>query len=636
MKPNTVVNTVEGSLGGTSVAMQIDANSIAHIMSVLTELYSDPALAVVREYSVNARDSHVEAGQTRPIEVTTPSPLSKYFKVKDYGVGLSVDELTDMYSKYGASTKRGTDTQTGMLGLGSKSGLAYTNQFTIVSVKNGVKATVVVRRVEDGTGVLEIIDTMATDEPNGVEIVIPARNTGDFEDRCADFFKYWEPGTVLVNGAQPKSITDKGNQILPHIWISPSNYYGEGDTVVMGGVPYPMGTGRINYRYSVTAFLPIGSVNFTPSREELHFTDLTNKAIAGVKAELEEAIKAVGQEKVVNAPTKWEAAKAYREFVHQYGVTILPEYQGVKLTESFDERNIRFELDAPRHSTSIEAKSYPPSNVPAGHGVIHNFPYTVLSSDRKAKIRKYVEDNDLDIDSVSIFTYRSQVSEWVIPDNILDWNEVAKTDLGKTYAAKGGKVIAPYSVAQKGGGYKDETGLTGDILYFSPADAKADGSRWYNYADYFPDYTIVCINKNRWDKFLRDYPNAQPIKTMLRADVAKAQNALTAQDKMTRNANSAHRKLVEIFKGKDVKDPDIKALLTLDPDSATLKAWDAMAKRYQTIFGYTPNFPSSTSQTDVSKIQRRYPLLNLDSYYKANAAHALIYVNAIYDTENNS
>ena len=52
---------------GQSIEMSIDTNSLAHIMSVLTNLYSDPEMAVLREYSCNARDSHLAVGQTRPI-----------------------------------------------------------------------------------------------------------------------------------------------------------------------------------------------------------------------------------------------------------------------------------------------------------------------------------------------------------------------------------------------------------------------------------------------------------------------------------------------------------------------------------------------------------------------------------------
>src|SRR6185437_4514816 len=145
-------------MGGDKIGMTVNQDSLAHIMSVLTNLYENPLLAIIREYSTNAWDSHVAAGQTRPIEVTTPNMLTSTLKIKDYGVGMDKEDIRNIYSQYGASTKRGTNEQTGMLGLGCKSALTYTGQFNIIAVKAGIKTSVVVSRSEDGYGVMEIVD----------------------------------------------------------------------------------------------------------------------------------------------------------------------------------------------------------------------------------------------------------------------------------------------------------------------------------------------------------------------------------------------------------------------------------------------------------------------------------------------
>ncbi len=110
MKPTNVIDMHRtGDLGGQKVGMKIDENSLAHVMSLLTDLYSDPELAVIREYSTNARDSHIMAGVPHlPIKVTLPNGMSPYFKVQDFGLGMSVSDIEETYSKYGASTKRGS------------------------------------------------------------------------------------------------------------------------------------------------------------------------------------------------------------------------------------------------------------------------------------------------------------------------------------------------------------------------------------------------------------------------------------------------------------------------------------------------------------------------------------------------
>src|SRR5688572_13936905 len=101
----TPANTISltGDLGGEKVAMTFDEKSLAHLQSLFIDMYSDRELAAIREYSTNALDAHVQAGNTAPIEVFTPSALSPYFRVVDHGVGLSIDDIKDMYSKYGAS-----------------------------------------------------------------------------------------------------------------------------------------------------------------------------------------------------------------------------------------------------------------------------------------------------------------------------------------------------------------------------------------------------------------------------------------------------------------------------------------------------------------------------------------------------
>jgi hypothetical protein len=61
---------IESTVSGNRVAMTLDETALVHIMSVLTNLYSDPEKAIIREYATNAWDAHIEAGILRPIEIT--------------------------------------------------------------------------------------------------------------------------------------------------------------------------------------------------------------------------------------------------------------------------------------------------------------------------------------------------------------------------------------------------------------------------------------------------------------------------------------------------------------------------------------------------------------------------------------
>ena len=161
MIPNNLLDIkTEGNISGEHISMTIDEGSLQHIMSVLTDLYSDTAMACIREYSTNARDAQIEAGHDGPIDITLPSMLLPVFKVRDYGKGLSLDDIRNVYSKYGASTKRESNGFNGMLGLGAKSALTYTSSFTVVSVNGGYRHVVEVGRDEDGGGYMNIIDSV--------------------------------------------------------------------------------------------------------------------------------------------------------------------------------------------------------------------------------------------------------------------------------------------------------------------------------------------------------------------------------------------------------------------------------------------------------------------------------------------
>ena len=118
--------TLKQSQEFTSYSFGIKQSGISHIFNVLrNQLYSDKVLAVIREYSTNAVDAHIEVGKKdTPIKVTLPNPLSLDFKVRDFGRGLTEREIGEIYAMYGESTKRGTNEQIGQLGLGCKSAFA--------------------------------------------------------------------------------------------------------------------------------------------------------------------------------------------------------------------------------------------------------------------------------------------------------------------------------------------------------------------------------------------------------------------------------------------------------------------------------------------------------------------------------
>lgn len=328
MKPNAKTRRYRDNLADAqAVTMVIEESAMHIVMDVMTNLYARPAEAVVREYSTNAYDSHVEAGcPERPIEVTLPTSLSPNLAIRDFGIGLDAEGITEIYSRYGASTKRETNDQNGMLGMGCKSALAYGDQFTVVGVKDGLKTVVLVSRDEDGNGSMNIIPEHETDDEQGVTVIIPIKSDdiSEIEGIARRFYAFWPEGRVLLGYPDAPKETpwrigsdhDEDGDVLElderSFWLDDSilltgHEYVGSDLVVMGNVAYPLmdgepalfdagrnanshryydqSSGRWVYGspYRAVVFAPIGAVDFAPSRESLRATKQTKETLARIR-----------------------------------------------------------------------------------------------------------------------------------------------------------------------------------------------------------------------------------------------------------------------------------------------------------------------------------------------------------------
>ena len=141
MKIQSTQNDVTLSQNITSSKFRIAQTK--HTFQILSSgLYSDKITAIIRELSCNAYDSHVVAGcPERPFEVHFPNQHVNTFRIRDYGTGLSHEDVMGLYTTYMESTKQASNDQVGCFGLGSKSPFAYTDSFTVCSYFEGKKST---------------------------------------------------------------------------------------------------------------------------------------------------------------------------------------------------------------------------------------------------------------------------------------------------------------------------------------------------------------------------------------------------------------------------------------------------------------------------------------------------------------
>jgi hypothetical protein len=329
MKPNVNQTSLESKGVQDSVKFGIKNTGLAHIFNVLrNQLYSDKITAVVREYSCNAVDAHVEQGiGDRPIEVTLPSKLKLEFKVRDFGPALNDEEIHDVYAFYGESTKRNTNEQTGMLGIGSKSAFAYGDNFVINSYIDGEKHIWNAFIDPSQVGQISKIGTEKTEEENGIEIVLPVKedDTQEFVEKAEGLFRYFKV-TPTIKGATQFEYSKKKVLFEGDNWVW---YRAEGDRwsyrhenamAVMGNIAYPFQYDDLNFsdeerqedlhnlvKGNLHLKCDIGELDISASREKLQFTDATRKTIIAKLRVVKDGIVSQAEKQFANSPSLWAA-----------------------------------------------------------------------------------------------------------------------------------------------------------------------------------------------------------------------------------------------------------------------------------------------------------------------------------------
>ena len=122
--------TVNGSFKTSGFKIQASSKAFDILSS---NIYQNKVRAVVREISCNAVDAHTAAGNPDPIKVHLPTTLEPHFSVRDFGIGLSDEDVREIFTTYFCSTKTSSNDFVGALGLGSKSPFCLVDSFTVTS-----------------------------------------------------------------------------------------------------------------------------------------------------------------------------------------------------------------------------------------------------------------------------------------------------------------------------------------------------------------------------------------------------------------------------------------------------------------------------------------------------------------------
>lgn len=338
----------------------------AKVMDMFSNmLYSDKIKAVIRELSTNAWDSHVMAGNTDQAPyMKLPSHNDMEFRLRDYGTGLSPEQLENMYLTYGASNKNDSNDFNGCMGIGSKSPFAYTDSFTTTSYYNGMKYVYINAKDEDGLPTLHKFHEQPTDQPNGLEISFAVKE-GDatpFMIKAQSVLRWFPVEFECDNNiydASPFEYSLEGNGWKMGRHDHDTGYSSDRKAkAIMGYVEYPIDANQIFteeerkdwYKHysaknpansnlfwrellrevGLELHFEIGEVEMDISREGLQYTKSTITSIRNklniIKDELLEQV----EKRLELCDTKWEACVTLKRLNSQGFIISALQTLGVK------------------------------------------------------------------------------------------------------------------------------------------------------------------------------------------------------------------------------------------------------------------------------------------------------------------
>ena len=317
MIPNIQTSRFETNVSNIQHAFTIEMTpTLAKLLS--SQTYSDKLMAAIREPLSNAYDSHVRAGTiaTHAADLHLPTQLEPHFSIRDYGTGLSHDNVIRLFFSYGVSDKRGTNDEIGGLGIGAKAFFAYTDQAIITSWHNGMKRTYSANKGADGLPQGMLISVEETTELNGIELSYPVNNEdcSSFRTKVASVLTYLELKVNCNTELQiqkPKIIHSM--DIDGYRMEIPAEAHVH--RVVMGGIAYAVPNdiyitkcrelhGFACYE-SFLLYLPIGSVEISASRESLSPTEQDKVFIANLLGKMRSTLQSTDWGTTIEAASSW-------------------------------------------------------------------------------------------------------------------------------------------------------------------------------------------------------------------------------------------------------------------------------------------------------------------------------------------
>ena len=335
MKLENKTYDVVGQLGKKTTKASLSEQDVHKLWAMIENPYKNPISSIVREYTSNCFDSHVEAGvdDAVTIKLGMSDSIGLYISFTDVGVGLSPDRMENVFLKIMKSTKENTDHMVGAFGLGSKSGLSYTPIFYMNTHFDGITYKYQYRK-DSIEPVLDLLqEYKENDIRNGSSIIIPIANEHDlglFVNACWDQLYYFK--NVVFNIDELENVVDSYTfaDFKHSLYSDYKMYDGKsfkvridkvnaypswGLHIANGPVKYPIDHNNIKIPGSIS-YLPIalkfdiGELDIIQTREDVRYTDKTIKAI---QDKVEDCIKELETLYGTDTLVLCKSFKEYRE-----------------------------------------------------------------------------------------------------------------------------------------------------------------------------------------------------------------------------------------------------------------------------------------------------------------------------------
>ena len=264
-----------------SIGMTLDLDSAQILMQMLSKnLYSDSIGSTIRETASNALDSHRRAGVDKPIIVSLENVNGNYeFSVEDVGLGLDADDVENIISKYGKSTKREEANSLGMWGLGFKSPLAYSSTFYFIARKNGIERKYMMYEGED-VNTIDLLYESETTEENGVKVIVPVKYSDyySFKTKSKEQLAYFQNvyfnvpdinNSFKILRTEHYQLSNISTDSYLHICLDDVYYPIDFAKLGINSISFPVGL-RFNLSDGIFP---------TPNREAIRYTEESKKVI---------------------------------------------------------------------------------------------------------------------------------------------------------------------------------------------------------------------------------------------------------------------------------------------------------------------------------------------------------------------